>query len=91
MYATLIHPLTFEEFLVWDDASGRDFELLDGIPVPLSAPNANHEDLVQRIFTYLEGYCQAHDLPYVCRQSKQLSSPCGRTLGRSGPGAPLSR
>lgn len=41
MYATVTQPLTFEEFLAWDDASGREFELLDGIPVPLSEPNAN--------------------------------------------------
>ena len=30
MYATVTKPLTFEEFLAWDDGSGRDFELLDG-------------------------------------------------------------
>jgi len=72
MYATLTQPLTFAEFLAWDDGSGRDFELWDGMPVPLSEPNANHEDLIQRLCTYLESHCQAHDLPYVCRQSKQI-------------------
>ncbi|MEN2383799.1 MAG: hypothetical protein HEQ35_31680 [Gloeotrichia echinulata IR180] len=36
MYASVTQPLTFEEFLTWDDGSGREFELLDGIPVPLS-------------------------------------------------------
>jgi hypothetical protein len=46
MYATVTKPLTFEEFLSWDDGSGRDFELIDGVPVPLSEPNANHEDLI---------------------------------------------
>ena len=54
MYATTVtKPLTFEEFLDWDDGSGRDFELIDGIPVPLSEPNANHEDLIQRLCSYL--------------------------------------
>lgn len=72
MYAPLTQPLTFEEFLAWDDGSGRDFELIDGIPVPLSEPNANHEDLIQRLCAYLETHCQANDLPYVCRQSKQV-------------------
>ncbi len=72
MYATVPHPLTFEEFLAWDDGSGREFELLDGIPVPLSEPNANHEDLIERLCAYLEAYCQEHDLPYVARQSKQV-------------------
>lgn len=72
MYAALPKPLTFEEFLAWDDGSGRAFELLDGIPVPLSEPNANHEDLIQRLCAYLEAYCQDNNLPYVCRQSKQV-------------------
>jgi hypothetical protein len=37
--------LTLDEFLLWDDGSDRSFELLNGIPVPLSEPNANHEDV----------------------------------------------
>jgi len=72
MYAIVTQPLTFEEFLAWDDGSGRAFELLDGVPVPLSEPNANHEDLIQRLCAYLETYCQVQDLPYVARQSKQV-------------------
>jgi Uma2 family endonuclease len=72
MYATTTKLLTFEEFLAWDDGSGRAFELLDGLPVPLSEPNANHEDLIERLCTYLEHHCQAHNLPYVARQSKQI-------------------
>jgi len=72
MYATVTKPLTFEEFLVWDDGSGRDFELLDGVPVPLSEPNANHEDLIERLCTCLEAHCIEANLPLVCRQSKQV-------------------
>ncbi|MFN6437562.1 MAG: hypothetical protein RMY35_011805 [Nostoc sp. DedSLP01] len=41
MYVTVTQPLTFQEFLVWDDGSGREFELLDGIPVPLSSRGDN--------------------------------------------------
>lgn len=72
MYAAVTQPLTFEEFLAWDDGSGGAFELLDGTPVPLSEPNANHEDLIERICAYLETHCQEDDLPYVSRQSKQV-------------------
>jgi Uma2 family endonuclease len=72
MYATVTKPLTFEEFLAWDDGSGRTFELLDGVPVPLSEPNANHEDLIHRLCACLESHCQANDLPYLSRQSKQI-------------------
>ncbi|MFB2976436.1 Uma2 family endonuclease [Microseira sp. BLCC-F43] len=72
MYATVTKPLTFEEFLAWDDGSGRDFELIDGVRVPLSEPNANHEDLIQRLCACLEAHCLEADLPYVSRQSKQV-------------------
>jgi Uma2 family endonuclease len=72
MYATITQPLTFAEFLAWDDASGREFELLDGFPVPLSEPNANHEDLIERLCAYLENHCRENDLPFVSRQSKQV-------------------
>jgi Uma2 family endonuclease len=72
MYATVSKPLTFEEFLSWDDGSGRDFELLDGVPVPLSEPNANHEDLIERLCAYLETHCLEANLPYISRQSKQV-------------------
>jgi Uma2 family endonuclease len=72
MYAALTTPMTFEAFLAWDDGSGRNFELLDGVPVPLSEPNANHEDLIQRLCSYLESHCQENGLPYVSRQAKQI-------------------
>lgn len=72
MYAPFTKTLTFEEFLDWDDGSGKDFELLDGVPVPLSEPNANHEDLIERLCTYLENHSQENNLPYVSRQSKQI-------------------
>jgi Uma2 family endonuclease len=72
MYATITQTLTFEDFLAWDDGSGRNFELWDGVPVPLSEPNANHEDLIQRLCSYLDSHCRSNSLPYVPRQSKQV-------------------
>lgn len=72
MYAAATLPLTFEEFLSWDDGSGRSFELVDGTPMPLSEPNANHEDLIERLCTYLEAHCREQALPYVPRQAKQI-------------------
>ena len=72
MYVAIGKPLTFAEFLVWDDGSGRNFELIDGVPVPLSEPNANHEDLIQRLCSYLEAHCLEFNLPLVSRQSKQI-------------------
>ena len=49
MYApTIEKPLTFEEFLAWDDGSGRDFELSDGFSMPIVDPNAKYEDVSRR-------------------------------------------
>ncbi len=46
MVAIANQILTFEDFLAWDDRSGRMFELIHGVPMPLSEPNAKHEDVV---------------------------------------------
>ena len=65
-------PLSFEEFLTWNDNTGRDFELIDGFPLPVSDPNANHEDLAARLSAYIENLCITSDLPYIPRLSKQI-------------------
>jgi hypothetical protein len=41
MVATIQQRLSFEDFLAWDDGSGRSFELREGIAVSISEPNAN--------------------------------------------------
>lgn len=65
-------PMTFEAFLEWDDGSDRNFELIDGIPVPLAEPNADHEDVADELCDQLKQHCQKYDLPYVPKRSKQL-------------------
>ncbi|NJM76429.1 MAG: Uma2 family endonuclease [Acaryochloridaceae cyanobacterium RU_4_10] len=72
MIAILNQPLTFEEFLNWDDGSGRSFELVNGVTVPLSEPNAKHEDVVDGLCSLLVSHCQSLNLPYVPRQGKQV-------------------
>ncbi|MEG4170118.1 MULTISPECIES: Uma2 family endonuclease [unclassified Microcoleus] len=64
--------LSFEEFLNWDDDSGRSFELLNGVAMPLSEPTAKHEDVVDGLCRLLVDHCQSLNLPYVPRQSKQV-------------------
>ena len=78
MGAIVQKPLTFEEFLDWDDGSGRSFELSQGVAMPLSEPTAKHEDVVDGLCRLLINHCQSLNLPYVPRQSKQVklnSSP----------------
>lgn len=63
-------PLSFEEFLEWDAGTDELFELIDGIPVPTSDPNANHEDVADKLYRVLEDYSLDNDLPYAPKRSK---------------------
>jgi Uma2 family endonuclease len=87
MVQVALKPLTFAEFLTWDDETGRNFELIDGFPMPLSDPNANHEDLAARLSAYIENLCITLDLPYIPRLSKQIrlkTEPGQRERSRRG-------
>ena len=72
MIAIAQKRLTFEEFLDWDDGSGRSFELVQGVAMPLSEPTARHEDVVDGLCHLLANHCKDLALPYVPRQSKQV-------------------
>ena len=72
MVAIAQKTLSFEEFLNWDDDSGRSFELVKGVAMPLSQPTAKHEDVVDGLCRLLVDHCQSLNLPYVPRQSKQV-------------------
>lgn len=69
---TQTDPITFEEFLQWDDGSDRSFELIDGIPVPVDEPNANHEDVADDLCDLLKAHCSDRQLPYVPKRLKQV-------------------
>jgi hypothetical protein len=63
MYASIIQPpLTFQGFLAWDNGPGRDFELRDGIPMPIVDPNAKHEDVADDLCDQLSQHCKTLDL-----------------------------
>ncbi|MEG4106495.1 Uma2 family endonuclease [Microcoleus sp. S13_C5] len=81
MVAIAQKTLSFEEFLNWDDDSGRSFELVNGVAMPLSEPTAKHEDVVDGLCRLLVDHCQSLNLPYVPRQSKQvrLNAPPGES------------
>jgi Uma2 family endonuclease len=72
MYATADKPMSFAEFLTWDDGSGRNFELHDGYPMPITEPNAKHEDVVHELCDVLADHCKSLKLPYIPRQNKQI-------------------
>ncbi|MDX2242113.1 MAG: Uma2 family endonuclease [Leptolyngbyaceae cyanobacterium bins.302] len=70
--AQIATPLTFEEFLAWDDGSDRNFELIDGVPVPLTEPTADHEDVADNLCDLLKQHCADANLPYVPKRLKQV-------------------
>ncbi len=76
--------LSFEEFLNWDDDSGRSFELVNGVAMPLNEPTAKHEDIVGGLCRLLVDRCQSLNLPHIPRQSKQvrLNAPPGECESR---------
>ncbi len=77
MIAIAQKTLSFEEFLNWDDDSGRSFELVNGVAMPLSEPTAKHEDVVDGLCRLLVDHCQSLNLPYIPRQSKQVRLNAG--------------
>jgi Uma2 family endonuclease len=72
MVAIAQKPLSFEEFLNWNDGSGRSFELFNGVAMPLGEPTAKHEDVVDGLCRLLVEHCQSLNLPYVPPQNKQV-------------------
>ncbi|NET39126.1 MAG: Uma2 family endonuclease [Cyanothece sp. SIO1E1] len=64
--------LTFEEFLQWDDGTDRLFELDHGIPVPITDPNATHENVGDGLWQVLNDHCKVEKLSYVPKRGKQV-------------------
>ncbi len=65
--------LTLEQFLKWDDGTGILYELVDCVPVPITDPNANHEDVADSLCDTLKDHCQIKNLPYVPKRLKLVS------------------
>jgi Uma2 family endonuclease len=64
--------LTFEEFLIWEDGTDTAVELINGVPMPMSEPTANHEDVADYLCNLLHSHCLESDLSYVPKRSKQV-------------------
>jgi Uma2 family endonuclease len=83
MYAPVIPtPMSFEAFLAWDDGTGRDFELRDGLPMPIVDPSAKHEDVADELFEMLSTYGKTTQLPYVPKRQKQVMTGKNPLSGR---------
>jgi Uma2 family endonuclease len=83
MYAPVIQAsMTFEEFLAWDDGTGRDFELRDGLPMPIVDPSAKHEDVADELCALILAHCRSGNLPYVAKRQKQVMTGKNPLSGR---------
>jgi Uma2 family endonuclease len=83
MYAPVLQAsMTFEEFLAWDDGTGRDFELRDGFPMPIVDPSAKHEDVADALCELLSAHCKALKLPYAPKRQKQVMTGKNPLSGR---------
>ena len=63
--------MLLQEFLAWDDGSDRLYELIEGAPVPVSDPTANHA--ADDICDQLRLHCIEKKLPFVPKRSKLIS------------------
>jgi hypothetical protein len=79
---TVTNPMTFEEFLAWDDGSGRDYKLRDGFPMPIVDPNAKYEDVADELCETLTAHCKSLHLPDIPKRQKQVLTGNNPATGR---------
>ena len=84
--STVLSPMSLQEFLAWEDGSDQRYELIEGEPVPISDPTANHEDVADSVCDQLKQHCLENKLPFVPKRSKLISigSLHGRETARRG-------
>jgi Uma2 family endonuclease len=66
-------PMSLEDFLVWEAEHDRLYELIEGIPMPICDPTADHEDVADGICDLLRAWCVKQGLPYVVKRSKLVA------------------
>ncbi|MEM6255683.1 MAG: Uma2 family endonuclease [Cyanobacteria bacterium P01_D01_bin.156] len=79
-------PMSLQEFIAWDSGDDRLYELIEGEPMPISDPTANHEDVADNLCDRLRLHCLDQSLPFVPKRSKLISigSRNGRETARRG-------
>ncbi|MEL6384922.1 MAG: Uma2 family endonuclease [Cyanobacteria bacterium J06626_18] len=79
-------PMSLQAFLAWDSSDDQLYELIEGEPVPMSDPTANHEDVADDICDQLRLHCQEKNLPLIPKRSKLIAigSRNGRETARRG-------
>jgi Uma2 family endonuclease len=61
---TTPRPLTFEEYLVYDDGTDNRYELVDGELIMVPLPTAEHGDTIDELLKLFRAYIDSHNLPW---------------------------
>lgn len=79
-------PMSLQDFLAWEGDRDQRYELIEGEPVPMSDPTADHEDVADDIYDRLKTHCLDSDLPLVPKRSKLVATGTrnGRDTARRG-------
>ncbi len=70
---TTPQPMSLEDFLAWNQGDDRLYELIEGMPMPIGDPTAEHEDIADLICDLLKADCLGQQLPYVPKRSKLVA------------------
>lgn len=83
---SLPKPMSLQEFLAWDSGDDRLYELIEGEPMPMSDPTANHEDVADNLCDLLKLHCLEKNLPFIPKRSKLIliGPRNGRETARRG-------
>ena len=73
LISSSLSPISLQDFLVWDSGDDRLCELIEGEPMPMSDPTANHEDVADNLCDLLRLHCLEKNLPFVPKRSKLIS------------------
>jgi Uma2 family endonuclease len=66
-------PMSLVAFLAWEQETECCYELIEGEPVPIFDPTADHEDVADALCEVLRSHCVEQNLPYVPKRSKLIS------------------
>jgi Uma2 family endonuclease len=82
---TTTHPLTFEEYLAYDDGTDTRYELVDGELLPMSLGTGKHGTLIQFLMRQFEMAIAQSAQPWVVLPAGLIGirSPRGRSLDTS--------
>ncbi len=69
--------LTFEEFLDYDDGTGRRFELIDGLPIPMPEPSEMHEDIAEYLAAVFKQAVSQMGYRWKVKTSRLIKMPIG--------------